>query len=62
MANSPTMPLGDRCHELKGPFRGIWQFKVTMGHNYRVWYKPDVEASAVLVVKVALTHPRETSE
>jgi mRNA-degrading endonuclease RelE of RelBE toxin-antitoxin system len=51
-----VLPNG-RCHELRGSYRGIWQYKPSTGHNYRVWYRFDEKEKTVLVTQVYDHHP-----
>jgi hypothetical protein len=53
------LPNG-RCGPLHGTFaaRGWWQYEITAAG--RVWYVIDQSQREVTVLRVTLTHPRET--
>jgi len=60
LAHTPLRDLGDRCHKLEGVrAAGVWQYKVTLGHSHRVWYRVDNDEICVLVIEASLDHPKK---
>jgi mRNA-degrading endonuclease RelE of RelBE toxin-antitoxin system len=58
ISSTPLRDIGDRCHELEGPkAAGTWQYKLTSGHKYRVWYRVTSGEVCVLVIQVFDDHP-----
>lgn len=59
LAHTPGLLIpGGRCHRLRGDqLSHIWQYKPTLGHNYRIWYVVDDAKLVVIVTEVHTSHP-----
>ena len=58
ISSTPLRDIGEKCHELVGTkAAGTWQYKLTAGHRYRVWYRVTENEVCVLVIQVFNEHP-----